>query len=284
MRCAVFVDAGYLFAGGTEVLTGTTRTRRDTDLDIEEVIKHLKETAEATAGNAQLLRILWYDGMMGGRRTPHQDALARADDVKLRLGTVTSFGQQKGVDSLIVTDLIDLARNQAISDAVIVSGDADIRVGIEVAQKFGARIHLVGISPAGMYNQSLALREEADTVKHWTKEDIQKFLSIKPGVATGAVAGVEVSTHSTGAGDKGGAGISLDVFNQVARDILDAVSTDELAALCEDLKSNPRFVPSSYDGRLLAECRNILARDLEYSEKTRLRDLFRQRVGERTNQ
>ena len=142
--------------------------------------------------NAQLLRILWYDGMVGGRRSKQQDALARTNDVKLRLGTVTSSGQQKGVDSLIVTDLIDLARNQAISDAVVVSGDADIRVGIELAQKFGARIHLVGITPTGQFNQSIALREEADTVKEWTKEDIQEFLFVKSTVtAAGQVSADE---------------------------------------------------------------------------------------------
>ena len=182
MRSAVFVDAGYLFAGGTEVLTGTKRQRTDAILNIEAVIKQLKETA-AAASNAELLRILWYDGMMRGRRTSQQNDLAKANNVKLRLGTVTDSGQQKGVDSLIVTDLIDLARNQAISDAVIVSGDADIRVGIELAQKFGVRVHLVGISPVGIHNQSLALLEEADTVEAWTKEAVEKFLSIKPTVS-----------------------------------------------------------------------------------------------------
>ena len=178
MRCAVFVDAGYLFAGGTEVLTGSRQTRTDTILDIKEVIEQLKRTAYEATDKAQLLRILWYDGMVGGRRSWQQDELARTNDIKLRLGTVTSSGQQKGVDSLIVTDLIDLARNQAISDAVVVSGDADIRVGVELAQKFGVRVHLVGITTTGQYNQSIALREEADTVKQWTKEDIQKFLTV----------------------------------------------------------------------------------------------------------
>ena len=47
MRCAVFVDPGYLFAGGTEVLSGTIRPRRDTALHIEMVIKQEKDTAEA---------------------------------------------------------------------------------------------------------------------------------------------------------------------------------------------------------------------------------------------
>ena len=180
MRCAVFVDAGYLFAAGSQLLFGSQQKRSLIDLDIEGVIGQLKETANRVTGNERLLRILWYDGMVGARRSSQQNALAGADDVKLRLGTVTSRGQQKGVDSLIVTDLIDLARNQAISDAVLVSGDGDIRVGIELAQKFGVRVHLIGITPVGQPNQSVALREEADTVKVWDSDVVQKFLSFKP--------------------------------------------------------------------------------------------------------
>jgi uncharacterized LabA/DUF88 family protein len=83
--------------------------------------------------------------------------LAHLDNVKVRLGFVNSVGEQKGVDSLIVTDMIALARNRAVSDAVLVSGDEDLRVGVQQAQEFGVRVHLVGIKPSGG-NQSLFLR------------------------------------------------------------------------------------------------------------------------------
>ena len=96
MRCAVFVDAGYLFAGGTEVLTGSRQARTDTILDIKEVIEQLKMAANEATDKAQLLRILWYDGMVGGRRSWQQDELARTNDVKLRLGTVTQQRPAKG--------------------------------------------------------------------------------------------------------------------------------------------------------------------------------------------
>ena len=61
--------------------------------------------------------------------------MRRLDNVKLRLGQLNSAGQQKGVDSLIVTDLMELARNKAISDAVVVTGDEDIRIAVQIAQK-----------------------------------------------------------------------------------------------------------------------------------------------------
>ena len=69
---------------------------------------------------------------------------------------------EKAWNSLIVTDMIALARNRAISDAVLVSGDEDLRVGVQQAQEFGVRVYLVGIKPS-RGNQSLFLLQEADT-------------------------------------------------------------------------------------------------------------------------
>ena len=67
--------------------------------------------------------------------------------MKLRLGIVNLAGQQKGVDSLIVTDLVELARNHAITDAILLSGDEDLRIGVQIAQSFGVRVHLIRIEP-----------------------------------------------------------------------------------------------------------------------------------------
>lgn len=66
--------------------------------------------------------------------------------MKVRLGFVNSVGEQKGVDSLIVTDMIALARNRAISDAVLMSGDEDLRVGVQQAQELGVRAGCLGIA------------------------------------------------------------------------------------------------------------------------------------------
>ncbi len=59
-----------------------------------------------------------------------QDEVGWSEDAKLRLGLVNTRGEQKGVESLIVTDLIELARNCAITDALILSGDEDIKIGV----------------------------------------------------------------------------------------------------------------------------------------------------------
>ncbi len=146
---AVFVDAGYLFAQGSALVAGSKRPRIDLILDAPSVVAELTTFAIAKAPSCSLLRIYWYDGAISGARpTADQALLANSDNVKLRLGFVNSLGQQKGVDSLIVTDLIELARQKSICDAVLMSGDGDVRVGVQIAQNYGVKVHLLGVTPS----------------------------------------------------------------------------------------------------------------------------------------
>ena len=101
-RVAVFVDAGYLFAQGSQELCGRKLERRHISLDHRALIDALKEFAERTSG-LPLLRIYWYDGTSQGPTSQH-NALADQANMKVRLGFVNTAGQQKGVDSLVVTD------------------------------------------------------------------------------------------------------------------------------------------------------------------------------------
>jgi hypothetical protein len=173
-RVAVFVDAGYFFAQGSMLITGQKSSRNQVSTDLDKALASLEEFA-CKVSNLPLLRIYWYDGTSTGP-TPQHVALAFKPRVKVRLGFVNTAGQQKGVDSLIVTDMITLARNRAISDAVLLSGDEDLRVGVQQAQEFGVRVHLLGISPC-RGSQSQFLMQEADTTHEWGMDEISTFLS-----------------------------------------------------------------------------------------------------------
>ncbi len=146
MRVAVFVDAGYVYAQGSCALTGlkTPKSREQLILDESEIAEAPQRGSESLLRRKELLRIYWYDGAPSSGPSVGQARMGKLDDVKLRLGQLNSEGQQKGVDSLIVTDLMELARNKAISDAVVVTGDEDIRVGVQIAQSLGVRVHLLG--------------------------------------------------------------------------------------------------------------------------------------------
>ena len=184
-RVAVFVDAGYFFAQGSALLLGKKAARGEMSVDIDKTLGAFEDFACRIA-KVPLLRIYWYDGTSSGPTSQHV-ALAFKPNVKVRLGIVNNVGQQKGVDSLIVTDLINLARNRVMSDAVLLSGDEDVRVGVQQAQEFGVRVHLLGISPS-RGSQSLLLLQEADTTHEWGKIEISAFLSHRtyaPPIPTG---------------------------------------------------------------------------------------------------
>jgi uncharacterized LabA/DUF88 family protein len=104
-RVAVFVDAGYLYAGGAKSITGVDGTKRhDINLNIPVVLPYLIAKAESIS-QQKLLRIYWYDAAPSSRLTTDHQILASSDNVKLRLGAINGFGQQKGVDGKIITDL-----------------------------------------------------------------------------------------------------------------------------------------------------------------------------------
>ncbi len=172
-RTAIFVDAGYLFASGSRLIAGEKLARSELYLDYDVALKLLVALAEALTG-LPLLRTYWYDGATSGP-TPQQAALAYRPNLKLRLGSMNREGTQDGVDALLVRDLVGLARNRGMTDAVLLTGDDDIRDGVQQAQEYGVRVHLLGIAPA-IENQARALVQEADTVRELTKLEVSGFL------------------------------------------------------------------------------------------------------------
>jgi hypothetical protein len=76
----------------------------------------------------------------------------------VRLGRMVQ-GRQKGVDSLMVRDLMTLAQARGMVTAFLVTGDDDIREGMTQAQDLGVRAVLVGV-PGN--NQAHTLIWESD--------------------------------------------------------------------------------------------------------------------------
>jgi len=173
-RVAVFVDAGYFYARATEALAGETLSRRIIDLDEAILVRELISLAKS-ATEGTLLRVYWYDGAAVTGLSPEQIRIAEIDNVKLRLGVINTYGQQKGVDSLIVTDMIDLARNHAIDSVVLMSGDEDVRVAVTIVQAYGVRVHLLGIKTETGTAQSRALVREVDTNPTWDVDVLRRF-------------------------------------------------------------------------------------------------------------
>lgn len=272
-RVAVFVDAGYLFAQGALELFGEKLKRSDMVLDHGAASSKLKEFAEAKS-KLSLLRIYWYDGTSRGP-TPQHIALAELRDVKVRLGFVNTMGQQKGVDSLIVTDMIALARNGAIAECVLLSGDEDLRVGVQLAQEHGVRIHLLGIKPA-RGSQSLFLRQEADVTYEWTKSDLGGFMRRNSSTGPETPPAEHLPDTSKTAG-------VADLLKSVATQVADTVPLSEVRTLVETIRAT-NMRPELIDGVLLAKSREALGKTLDSSQKRTVRNAFFDALTPRLNE
>lgn len=247
-RFALLVDAGYFFAGGSEAAFGMVLPRRDLRLrDTGVAVDELHQQAGALCGGLPLLRVYWYDAMPGPQLSLEQSELALQPGLKLRLGVLNNVGQQKGVDSLVVTDLIDLARNRAIADAVVLSGDEDIRVGVQLAQSYGLKVHLWGAGDTA-HNVSNALRMESDTFtaieNSWFQSSLERVdRQVDSGQAHIPAAPVAVDIIE---------GESLEsAADRVSVEILSALDRRDQQQLEAHFRLDQR-VPVEYDRRLIA--------------------------------
>lgn len=183
-RFAVLVDAGYLLSQAVQILSAkASRSRADIQItDPKCLVALLIEKASKELANDKLLRVYWYDGVGQSLSAEHR-AIISIDDVQLRAGTINGKGQQKGVDSKIVTDLIELATNQAISDALLVTGDGDLAIGIELAQRRGVRVAVMGLEDmsVGVHNaQSSEISNFADRIVLIGKAELATSLAYVP--------------------------------------------------------------------------------------------------------
>jgi hypothetical protein len=262
-RVAVFVDAGYVFAQGSALLAGRKLPRAEITLLHEAAVQAFGEFATGIS-KVPLLRVYWYDGTSTGPTAQHL-TLAHLQDIKVRLGFVNSVGEQKGVDSLIVTDMITLARNHAISDAVLVSGDEDLRVGVQQAQEFGVRVHLVGIKPS-RGSQSLFLLQEADTTHEWGADEISSFLRCQQTPPTPELGGAVPDSKS-------GSSAAKDPLMAVPARVAAKLQSAEIEAVVEAVERGGQ-VPRDIDAQLLVGARAEIGRDLNPGEKKQIREHF----------
>ncbi len=267
-RLAVFVDAGYFFAAGGNAAFGVTQRHLLHFPRPGQCVAEIIARASEMSDNENLLRVYWYDALTGVTPTATQSTLAHLHGVKLRLGVLNQTGEQKGVDSLIVTDLIDLARNRAIADAVLVSGDEDLRIAVQVAQSYGVRVHILAAGEPN-HSVSLALQMEADSVHHLDGEWFKKHF-----VATIAAERPIPREDRTPVADFN----VFDAAEKAIDEVLAGIGSEGIAMLAE-LFSKSRGIPSEYDGKLIACTAKYAKRKrLNGDEMRQIRGVFVRRI------
>ncbi len=84
--------------------------------------------------------------------------LERLPKYEVRLGKLAFRNgefEQKGVDTLLSIDLVNLAASGKISDAVLMAGDSDFIPAVKVAKNYGINIHLYHSKIKGQYHDAL---------------------------------------------------------------------------------------------------------------------------------
>ncbi len=256
---AIFVDAGYLYAAAGRLVSGT-EDRRAFDLDAEGLIEALIDKARTIFADSRLLRVYWYDGARRRIHTAEQQSIAELPDVKVRLGNLNANNQQKGVDSLIRSDLESLARHRAISDAALLGGDEDLVSAVEAAQGYGARVHLWGIETPEGRNQAEPLLWEVDSQRTLDLDFFKPYVSRRtaPAYESTASRPTREAVRFVGA--------------QIAAKWLAARGRESLV----DLLPGHPYLPGSVDQDLLVEAEGLLQYSLRGQPDLRraLRDGF----------
>jgi hypothetical protein len=162
------------------------------------------------------------------------------------------------------------------------SGDEDVRIGVQLAQGFGVRVHLIGVKPSAG-TQSAELRQEADTCTEWDIHTVGKILSIRPEPANHVAQSVtapRASKHP--ARTPIGAGAAQTAFDDVVEKTLGELTQLEIRGTMKFMEENSKNIPYELDAKILARCRTANGGvNLDEQAVRSVRTLARKRIGEK---
>lgn len=203
------VDAGFLKAEGARTLHVKTAQVSPDAQGCVALLRALAQNEQST-----LLRAYWYDGAFESSdpryqsQRPYLDAVSSCPGIQIRLGHIREntptwqhavkkalancgvaladfekhfqfrpVMEQKGVDTLIVLDLVRLAQRRAYDTAFLIAGDRDhLAEAVRVAQDEGRRVILLHPAGGGVATE---LRHLADEVRALDEPMLRKMLRIK---------------------------------------------------------------------------------------------------------
>lgn len=166
MLTAIFIDGGYL------------------DKCANRGIDYIK-LSETLAGNERILQTYYYNGYpydASHDRNPdptHIETYEKKTKFFRGLETLSKFTcryghtvfrngmfMQKGVDSLLVVDMLTLAARKTVDSIKLLSGDRDLIAGVRAVREFGIIVDLFTFTKGTF---ALALKGECDSSKELDK-------------------------------------------------------------------------------------------------------------------
>lgn len=204
-RLVGLVDAGFISRSGRALLKNSSALYQG-----QELVGWMHRAA--TRLDMQFLRLYWYDGAYpitdSANYVPQRkyfNELESCPGIQLRLGHLEprpfdfkpalrnaahSMGidyptlmrhfkpekiyQQKGVDTLLVLDMLRLVQQGACSSFVLMAGDRDLAEAVRTVQQLGATVILAHPEGAPVASE---LRDLADERVVWTEELMKRMTS-----------------------------------------------------------------------------------------------------------
>ena len=109
----------------------------------------------------------------------------------------------------------------------------------------------------------------------WLKSDVEELLRFKD--SQGAALALPPSQLASAAAVEN----ECDALHQVVGEILDSMDGNQVRDIAESLAQSPGEIPYDYDRKLLGYGRRALGRDLDQSERLRMRNVFRETLARR---
>ena len=166
-----------------------------------------------------------------------------------------------------------MARNHAIDTALLVSGDEDILVGVQTAQSFGVRVHLLGIDPA--HSQSQRLMNEADLCHEWSAGIVTPWISLKS-FASGPLPATAGDFGALQTDDGGAAAPSPTITSEQMAVIAENLSRElgERGDLIIANWDRVKRIPPDINLKLMHAASELIGRSIEPRERITVRRLF----------
>ena len=156
MKTAIFIDGGYL----DKILQNEYQVRID-----------YAKLPEIIAQEKEILRTYYYNCEPYQGSPPTEDEklrfsraqkfykmLTRLPRYEVRLGRLARRGndyEQKGIDTLLSIDLVNLAATKQIANAIIIAGDYDYVPAIKVTKEHAVNVILYHSRIRGCYHDLL---------------------------------------------------------------------------------------------------------------------------------
>lgn len=157
MKTAIFIDGGYL----DKVLKK----------EYNKISIDYAKLSEEIVNNNLILRTYYYNCppyQSNPSTVEERERVSRADKFYAMLNRLPKYEvrhgrlarrdgrfEQKGVDTLLSVDMVNLAASRQISDAILIAGDYDFIPAVKVAKDHAVNITLYHSKERGSYHDSL---------------------------------------------------------------------------------------------------------------------------------